>query len=280
MEWTHPEAFQDGPVYQRPFLLLLVVTPLAVGGCAGLRQTAYLPRPCVPPQGVVFVADGAGNFLAASASLRQVAARDRLPLDIEAFPWSHGSFRCLADHMDYTHARVEGQCLAAQVVAFRQQCPGAEVYLLGHSAGCAVILAAAESLPPDYIDRVVLLAPSLSVDYDLRPTLRCARDGLDVFYSQKDWVYLALVTGIIGTSDRHWAPAGGRVGFRPHADGPYDSQLFSRLRQHPWQPSYAADGNRGGHYGSYQPDFLRDYVMPLLHRDSLVMGGGWTGPGR
>ena len=86
----------------------------------------------------------------------------------------------------------EGQRLACRVTALRQASPAAEVYLVGHSAGCAVVLAAAESLPPGGVNRIILLAPSASLDYDLRPALRCARGGIDVFYSDRDVAYLGL----------------------------------------------------------------------------------------
>jgi pimeloyl-ACP methyl ester carboxylesterase len=222
---------------------------------------------------VILVADGAGNFQAASTSLRAAAAEQRLSLAVQTFAWSHGYPRILSDHVGYGHARAEGARLAAEVLALRQQCQAAEIYLVGHSAGCGVILAAAESLPVGCVDRIVLLSPSLSVDYDLRPALRSVRETVDVFYSTNDWLYLALVTRLIGTSDRHWAPAGGRYGFRPQLATPEDVCLYARLRQFPWQPSYTQAGNLGGHYGTYQPEFLRRYVLPLFHRGEWAENG-------
>jgi pimeloyl-ACP methyl ester carboxylesterase len=251
-------------------------------GCATARETVYSPRPSVPPRGVILVADGAGNFQAASAALRAAVTEQHLPLAVETFEWSHGYPRILSDHMGYGHARAEGQRLAAEVLALRQNWPDAEIYLVGHSAGCGVILAAAECLPGGCVDRIVLLAPSLSVDYDLRPALRSVRGTVDVFYSTKDKFYLALVTGLIGTSDRHWAPAGGRYGFRPQLATPEDVCLYSRLRQFPWQPSYVQAGNLGGHYGTRQPDFLRLYVLPLFQKGVWAPDGAaavWAADG-
>src|SRR5262249_30928732 len=147
--------------------------------------------PYVPSHGVIFVADGAGNYQMASTTLRAVAAEQVLPLEVRTFEWSHGYSRSLADHVDYGHARAEGDRLAAEILALRCDCPAAEIYIVGHSAGAGVILAAAEALPPGSVDRIVLLSPSLSVDYDLRPALRCVRETLDVFYSTRDWIYLS-----------------------------------------------------------------------------------------
>ena len=244
--------------------LLTLTAVLAVSGCALPRHEVYTPTVVAGQRGVIFAVDGAGDFQATSDSLRQAVAAERLPLCVEPFEWSHGYGRVLADQMDWDHAWEEGQYLARRVCAVRQVCPAAEVYLVGHSAGSAVVLAAAESLPPGSINRIVLLAPSVSDEYDLRPALRCACDGIDVFYSRRDTAYLGVGVAIVGTVDRRWCPAAGRVGFRPVVETPQDGQLYAKLRQHAWDPCVEWTGNRGGHYGGYQVCHLRAYVLPLL----------------
>ena len=147
------------------------------------------------------------------------------------------------------------------VAEWRARKPNQAIYLVGHSAGCAVVLVAMEGLPPGSVERVILLAPAVSADYDLRPALAGVRQTIDVFCSERDWAALRLGTGIIGTTDRHWTAPAGRVGFRTPEPG---SPLYAKLRQHPWHPSVAWTGNRGGHYDSYKPAYLRAYVLPLL----------------
>jgi pimeloyl-ACP methyl ester carboxylesterase len=213
---------------------------------------------------VVFAADGAGGFQATSRSLRQTAAEQGLPVLVETVAWTHGYGRVLADQIDRAHLEAEGRRLAERVASWRQRWPDRPVYLVGHSAGCGVVLAAAESLRQGSVERIVLLAPAASAEQDLRPALACARLGVDVFHSKRDWGYLGVGVALAGTTDRRWAPAAGRVGFRPAAAGPCDDALFAKLRQHPWDRSVAWTGNRGGHYGTYQPTFLRAYVLPLL----------------
>jgi pimeloyl-ACP methyl ester carboxylesterase len=226
-----------------------------------------LPPAPADPCGVVFTADGAGGFQALSRSLRQAVAERGLPVVVETVAWTHGYGRVLADHIGRAHLEAEGRRLAERVACWRQQFPDRPVYLVGHSAGCGVVLAAVESLPPGSVERVVLLAPASSAEQDLRPALACARQGVDVFHSRRDWGYLGVGVALAGTTDRRWAPAAGRVGFRPAAAGPWDDALFAKLRQHPWDPCVAWTGNRGGHYGTYQPTFLRAYVLPLLTAD-------------
>src|SRR5262249_44124283 len=159
--------------------------PLALlSGCAGLRPTVA-ERPAevvVPPpgaRGVLFCADGAGDSVGVTRAFQQGFARQGIPLHVERVRWSHGRGRILADQVDSCNVEVEGRRLAARVGAWRASCPGSPVYLVGHSAGCAVVLSAAESLPPGSVDTAVLLAPAVSADYDLRPTLACARRGVD-----------------------------------------------------------------------------------------------------
>jgi pimeloyl-ACP methyl ester carboxylesterase len=217
------------------------------------------------------VADGAGNFQAASVTLQRVVAEEQLPLEVRTIDWSHGYPRAVADHVDYRHARAEGARLAATVILIRQECPSAEIYLVAHSAGAGVVLAAAEALPPGCVDRIVMLAPAVSACYDLRPALRSVQQTVDVFYSESDWLYLSVLTRLIGTTDRRWTAASGRVGFQPHVASPEDACLYGRLRQYPWHRSQAATGNLGGHYGSYQPAFLRYYVLPLLQRECVAV---------
>ena len=253
-----------------PGLLFLA---LAACGCATTHQALQIPAPCCGATGVVFVADGAGNTAGLSTALREAVAAEQLPLCVETFDWSYGPYRYLADEVDSRHAREGGGRLAARVAAYRQAYPDGKVYLVGHSAGSLVVLTAAEALPPAAVERVVLLAPAVSGGDDLRPALCAARQGIDVFCSERDWAVLGLGVGIIGTTDRHWSPAAGRVGFKPVLEAPGDAALYAKLREHRWDPCVAWTGNAGGHFGTYlEPRYLHAYVLPLLAREAPTAG--------
>jgi pimeloyl-ACP methyl ester carboxylesterase len=242
-----------------------------LAGCssAGLRPEVCcaVAQPAAPPVGVVFVANGSGNFPTVSTSLCQAVAETAAPLQVETFVWSHGYGRYVIDHLDHANHLAQGQRLAAQVVAYRQACPGRRVYLVGHSSGCAVVLAAAEALPPGAVDRIVLLAPSVCTSYDLRPALRTARCGIDVFHSSRDRLILGLCMRIVGTAEHGCRTAAGQYGFTPVVAGPADAELYGNLRQHPWDPAVQWSGNDGGHYGSNRAGFMKAYVLPLLAGD-------------
>ncbi len=259
-------------------LLLACSVPLLTGcHAAGYRpdlgHTTQLPAR--NPVGVVFVANGSGDFRTLSTNLGRVGAETSTPLQIETVLWSHGFCRYITDHVDHANHFTQGVRLASDVTAYRQACPGRAVYLIGHSAGCAVVLAAAERLPADSVDRLILLAPSVCVSYDLRPALRTARCGIDVFHSDEDSVILGLGMKIVGTADHSCRTAAGQYGFRPVIACPADAVLYGRLRQHPWDPVVAWSGNGGGHYGSNQVGFLRAYLLPLLVADRISAVSGY-----
>jgi pimeloyl-ACP methyl ester carboxylesterase len=217
-----------------------------------------------PPVGVVFVANGSGDIRSVSANLSNVIAETGAPLQLETCPWSHGWGRFLADQTDHANHVVQGTLLAAQVAAYRQACPGQKVYLVGHSAGCAVVLAAAEALPPGSVERIILLAPSVCVNYDLRPALRCACRGIDSYHSADDFIVLGLGMLVVGTAEGCCRTAAGQFGFTPVIACSADAELYSHLRQHAWDLSLVPSGHYGGHYGCSRPGFLATYVLPLL----------------
>jgi pimeloyl-ACP methyl ester carboxylesterase len=218
-------------------------------------------------QGVVICIPGAGGFPAICDRVREAVEEQGAPVAVEVFEWGHGHGHILIDHIDACHTCEQGRLLAERVCALKRECPQRPVYVICHSAGCAVALAAAQSLPPGSLERLVLLAPAVSATYDIRPALTAVSRTLEVFYSQRDWAALGIGIVLAGTADRQWAAAAGRIGFRPALWCPQDEALYAKLRQHPWHPCLAWAGNSGGHYGSYQPAFLRAYVLPLLRPD-------------
>src|SRR5262249_47834319 len=82
--------------------------PLLAGCCAAgvpsevSCRSAYLGRPAVlaasesAGEGVVFVANGSGDYRSVSANLSQVVTETATPLQMQTVPWSHGPGRFLA----------------------------------------------------------------------------------------------------------------------------------------------------------------------------------------
>jgi predicted esterase len=233
-------------------------------GCSAFQLTQRIAPPPQPPEAAIFVADGAGNFQACSLALREAASGDKAPPFIHTFEWSHGYGRILSDQLNFHYAQSAGVALAGQIEEFHQRHPRCRIFLLGHSAGSSVVLSALEHVRPGLVERAFLVAPSVSSRYDLTAALTNVKHAIHVYHSRHDWCYLGLATHFIGTQDRKWLePASGRVGFRFDPKTPEQEALALKLKQHPWKQSDGQTGHLGGHFGAYQPEFLRRNVLPL-----------------
>jgi len=210
--------------------------------------------------GVVFVANGGGDLRSATEGFTAAVKCCELPWLVQTVCWSScPAGPGLADLVKTSRHKVEGQRLASAVIAYRANHPHDTICLAGHSAGAAVVLAAAECLPPSSVNHIVLLEPCLSAYYDLKPALACARCAVDLYYSSKDCFLLSI--WIFGNCDHSWTKIMGVSGALQACD---DEGLRGKLRQHPWEPEVKWTGHHGGHFGCLQPEYLRAYVLPLL----------------
>ncbi len=244
---------------------LLAVLTLVVGCCS-----AYPADPVLQPRIVranldvrplVYVVDGAGDYRGCSTALTKAMFAEGNPVELSTVAWSHGYRKLLLDQVDVVHARRQGIKLADTIREQKARESGRRIVVVAHSAGAAVALAAAEQLSADTIDRLVLLAPSVSKSYDLRPAVAACREGIDVYCSTRDRWALGIAMRLVGTTDdRHSRKAAGRLGF----EVPCAVELSEQVRQHFWSPENKADGHDGGHYGAYSETYVRRYILPLL----------------
>ena len=213
--------------------------------------------PAAPPaaEGVVFSVDGSGALGGLEKSLGSAVSQAGAPLRVEEFRWSLGAGLFLVDLWSQSRHHTQGARLAQMVEGERAANPKARIYLVGHSSGTAVILSAAEQLPPGSVDRIVLLAPALSSGADVRPALRCTAGKVDVFCGSRDRICLSL--SVFGAADIRFGPTAGRAGFRRTSDSdPQDAALRNGLQHHM--------GGFGGHYECTRPEFLQNNVLPLF----------------
>lgn len=149
--------------------------------------------------------------------------------------------------------------LAKILADHRNRFPQGRIDLLGHSAGCGVILGALGQGDMK-VGRIVLLAPSVSPGYDLNPaTSRC--ETLDVFVSDRDTTFLSWRTSNFGTYDRIKTKASGNQGFDLTT---LDALGKAKFEQHRYDPSFRELGNDGGHFGATARMFVERKVAPLL----------------
>lgn len=234
-------------------------TKLLIALASFLVATAGLPAADLRP--LVYVVDGAGDLKGCSTALTKAMFAEGNPVELSPVVWSHGYRKLLLDQVDVVHARRQGIKLAETIRDVRAREADRRIVLVAHSAGAAVALAAAEQLSAGTLDRLVMLAPSVSRGYDLRPALAACREGIDVFCSSRDRWALGVAMRLVGTTDDHRSrKAAGRVGF----DVPCADELAGHVRQHFWTPENKADGHDGGHFGAYSPAYVRRHILPQL----------------
>jgi pimeloyl-ACP methyl ester carboxylesterase len=247
----------------RAFTALAGCCLLAGCATAPIQTTTY--KPPETPRGIILVADGAGGAPMASEAIAAAVEKTRQPLFVRSINWSHGPGWVVPDVTDIDHSECEAKRFARLIAAYRDRFPNTPIYLVGYSAGAQVVLEATRSLGPDSVERIVLLAPAVAADYDLRPALAAARQGVDSFSSERDSIYLGIGTAILGTADgERGTQAAGRVGFDPPRLSPAEAHLANRLHEHPWDRSMVWTRNNGTHDGTLRPAYLRAYVLPLL----------------
>jgi len=216
-------------------------------------------------QGLVLVADGVGGLDLCGTGLRYVIGSLGLRFDVRVVPWGHGFGRWHADLTNVENRDRRAAEIADTVTAYRAQRPGLPVFLVGKSGGTGLVVKALERLPEGAVEKVVLLAPALSPNYDLSRALRAVRREVVVFWSPLDVIVLGLGTQIFGTIDRIRTVSAGMLGFRiPQGLDEASKAEYAKLRQVRWRPEMAATGYLGGHVGPDSPAFLKKYVVPLL----------------
>src|SRR5439155_8919174 len=126
--------------------------------------------------------------------------------------------------------------LAARIQDWRKENPKSKIDLIGHSAGCGVILGALARLPADvHISHVFLLAPSVSPQYCLNDPLAHVDEKMHVYFSSKDNLFLSWRTGNFGTYDNVKTRAAGNCGFDLAWTA---TELRQKIQQHGYQPDW------------------------------------------
>lgn len=225
-------------------LLILMLAALACG-CASNDATAG--------DDVVFVVHGVGG---AGASGGVVKALKQDGRSVRSFQWgAPAPLFFLNFSSKSVHDRAES-ALATALMQWHTKHPAGRIDLVGHSAGCGVILGALPRLNFN-AHQVVLLSPSVSPGYDLNPALAKISGQLHVFHSDRDTTFLSWRTGNFGTYDRVKTAAAGNRGF----EGNYPA---GKVIQHPYDPAWKDLDHDGGHFGAAQRRFVEAVVEPLL----------------
>ena len=247
---------------------LLSLTLIALGPGPTGRAKPIRPGPQTDPQsrpGVVIVVCGIGGIDFVALSSQWALPRAGVRHEIREFSWTHGKGRLLRDLQDTQHCLRKGDELAEEVRKIKAQDPDRPVYLVGKSGGTGIILAAAEQLPPQTLERIILLSPAVAPSYDLRRALWATKQQIVSFYSPYDQLVLNWGTSQFGTIDRYYGASAGLRGFViPTGQSALDRALYDRLVQVKWNPGMILEGHLGIHIGTSMPAFVAKEVAPWL----------------
>jgi len=160
--------------------------------------------------------------------------------------------------------RQKAREIAVRVAEYKFAHPDNPVVLVGQSGGGAMALWIAECMPEGRdIDGIVLLAPAISPGYMVDFALSKTSRGVLNFYSEKDWLFLGVLTTIYGTMDGEHTSSAGRVGFLVPVSSARP-KTYDRLFQIAWHEQMAFVGHTGGHLASSAESFVRLYVAPFV----------------
>src|SRR5205807_2603007 len=137
-----------------PFLLLAGDMAMIASRRTALLLTAALAL-CGAARadgpGVVFVVGGVSGVDPLQAWAPVALPLAGVPHEVRVFEWTHGKFHMLRDLQDTRYLQERAAELTDQVRGVKAEDPSRPVFLMGHSAGAALVLETAGQLPPGTI---------------------------------------------------------------------------------------------------------------------------------
>jgi hypothetical protein len=250
---------------RRKWIVMLVLACMLLERPA-LILSQPLPEPMPAEAGLIITVEGIGGLDMIGINAVAAFRKAGIPHEVRRFTWTHGTGRLLLDLQDTQHILKKAEELAKIITDYRKLHPTAPIYIVAKSGGTGLALFATQLLPPNTIDRLILLSAAVSPNFDLRPALRATKREVVSFYSHNDQFILNWGTRTFGTIDRFYGPSAGMTGFVLPANLNDDERrTFARLIQVPWQARMLRDAHYvGTHSGTSMPGFLQSEVAPWL----------------
>jgi pimeloyl-ACP methyl ester carboxylesterase len=214
-------------------------------------------------KGLVVVLSGVGGRNAGPSWICDGLDGGGVDCAIEIFDWV-SPWGMLDTLQNENRNRRQADRAASRIAAYQNDYPARPTYVVGQSAGGGLAIWVAEAMPEGHIlDRVIVLAPAISPDYDLSAALTNTREGIVNFHSELDWVILCLGTSTFGTIDGRLTESAGRMGFTGEAMA-HATADSPPLVQVPWTADMVRYGHVGGHNTSGTPWYVANVVAPYL----------------
>ncbi len=245
-------------------LALIIIVGCMTTGCGYVRSMVNSDQPYMAPdridKGLVIVLPGIEGRSPLNEDICRGLSDGGVDCAIELMDWTSWAGP-LYDQRAQDRNRRKASEIAALILNYKQTHPGTPVTLVGQSGGGAMAIWTAEALPPDcMVDGIILLAASLSPNYDLELALVKTRRGIVSFHSSKDWLLLGFGTTVVGTMDGEHSSSAGKVGF----EIPLAVPAYKKLYQIPWSQEMASTGYTGRHMNSGAKEFVVEYVVPFV----------------
>jgi pimeloyl-ACP methyl ester carboxylesterase len=232
-----------------------------------------MSKRCIHPeradQGLTIVLPGIMGAGVLEDGIVRGLDRGGTPTAIELYDWTYGPLMMVYNLRAIDHNRREAEVIANKIVAYQDRYPGRPVNVVGYSGGGAEAVFVLEALPPGRnVTTAVLLAPTLSPNYDLQLAASHVQNGLRSFHSELDIPVLGVLVTAVGNSDGSHMPAAGVLGFNGAEDAAYSPPGTAAVAQRAYDFDMLEQGHAGGHFGWRSPGFVATHVAPLLHTEA------------
>lgn len=214
-------------------------------------------------RGLVVILPGIEGKGLSSESIRQGLRDGEVQMRIETFEWGVPlpGVGMAINQMDVARNREQADKLALRIYEYQRAFPDRPVFLVGHSGGSGVAVFALEALAKlrdtEPAGGAILIASSLSAEYDLIPALRQTRYGIVTVSNPFDLAALGLGTAALGNVDGTRTAAAGRTGF---------SMNHAKLFKMPMTMGMLRGIRITPHQAGTTTAFVREYLAPwILH---------------
>ncbi len=150
--------------------------------------------------------------------------------------------------------KAVGKAIAKEIESYQDNYPGRPVYVIGHSGGGGIAVFVAEGMSEGRkLDGLVLLAASISNNYNVGKALAHCENGIVNFHNPGDIGLLGVGTTIIGNVDGGHGPSAGLTGFK-----------VSHPKLFQIRVSRTMAGRSGAHEATTRPHFVSRHVAPWV----------------
>jgi hypothetical protein len=170
-------------------------------------------------RGLIVILPGIEGKGISSESIRGGLIEGGVRERLETFEWGMEvpGLGMAFNQMDVGRNRDQAEKLAIRIYEYQRAYPGKPIFLVGHSGGSGVAVFALESLArlrdAKPINGAILIASSLSADYNLSPALKNTRYGIVSVSNPFDLAVLGIGTAAMGNVDGTRSASAGRTGF-------------------------------------------------------------------